>query len=116
VEKGSDDIPMVYDGSASGLNDLLWAPWFPLPTLETLLRSVEPGTFMPDNDVGEMFLNFMLHKDVRKLCGVNFTLYYPEELKESGLKVLWEERWQRCTMGLRTYPIKLLKPSCGQKS
>jgi hypothetical protein len=46
VEKGSDDIRMVYDGSASGLNDKLWAPWFPLPTLDSLLRSVEPGTFM----------------------------------------------------------------------
>jgi hypothetical protein len=37
AEKGSDDIRMVYDGSASGLNDKLWAPWFPLPTLDSLL-------------------------------------------------------------------------------
>jgi hypothetical protein len=108
VEKGSDDIRMVYDGSASGLNDLLWAPWFPLPTLETLLRSVEPGTFMSDNDVGEMFLNFMLHEDVRKLCGVDFTLYYPEELEGSDLNVLWE-RWQRCAMGLRTSPYQAIQ-------
>jgi hypothetical protein len=108
VDKGSDDIRMVYDGSSSGLNDSLWAPWFPLPTLETLLRSVESGTYMSDNDVGEMFLNFMLHEDIRKLCGVDFTLYYPEELESSGLKVIWE-RWQRCAMGLRTSPYQAIQ-------
>lgn len=31
VKKGVDDIRMVYDGTASGLNDWLWAPWFLLP-------------------------------------------------------------------------------------
>jgi hypothetical protein len=108
VEKGSDDIRMVYDGSASGLNDLLWAPWFPLPTLDTLQRSIEPGTYMSDNDVGEMFLNFILHEDLRKLCGVDFTLYYPEELNSSTSKVLWE-RWQRCAMGLRPSPYQAIQ-------
>ncbi len=108
VEKGSDDIRMVYDGSASGLNDLLGAPWFPLPTLDTLQRSIEPGTFMSDNDVGEMFLNFMLHEDLRKLCGVDFTLYYPEELESSASRVIWE-RWQRCAMGLRPSPYQAVQ-------
>ena len=108
VEKGSDDIRMVYDGSASGLNDLLGAPWFPLPTLDTLQRSIEPGTFMSDNDVGEMFLNFMLHEDLRKLCGVDFTLYYPEELESSASRVIWE-RWQRCAMGLRHSPYQAVQ-------
>jgi hypothetical protein len=108
VEKGSDDIRMVYDGSASGLDDLLWAPWFHLPTLETLQRSVEPGTFMSDNDVEEMFLNFMLHEDLRKLCGVDFTLYYPEELAASTSKGIWE-RWQRCAMGLRPSPYQAVQ-------
>jgi hypothetical protein len=28
VPKGADDIRMVYDGTASGLNEALWAPWF----------------------------------------------------------------------------------------
>jgi hypothetical protein len=108
VEKGSDDIRMVYDGSASGLNELLGAPWFPLSTLDTLQRSIEPGTFMSDNDVGEMFLNFMLHEDLRKLCGVDFTLYYPEELESSASRVIWE-RWQRCAMGLRPSPYQAVQ-------
>jgi hypothetical protein len=64
VPKGEDDIRMVYDGSVSGLNDAMWMPRFVLPTLNTHLRSVEAGTFLADIDVGEMFLNFMLHDSV----------------------------------------------------
>ena len=37
VPKGETDIRMVYDGSRSGLNESLWAPWFALPTLDGLL-------------------------------------------------------------------------------
>jgi hypothetical protein len=66
---------------------------------------------MSDNDVGEMFLNFMLHEDLRKLCGVDFTLYYPEELAASTSMVIWE-RWQRCAMGLS--PIKPFKDCFGR--
>jgi hypothetical protein len=46
VPKGLMDVRMVYDRTKSGLNDVLWAPWFPLPTVESLLRSVEPGTYL----------------------------------------------------------------------
>jgi hypothetical protein len=52
---------MVYDGLVSGLNDSLWVPQFVLPTLQTHLRSVEEGAYMTDVDIGEMFLNFVLH-------------------------------------------------------
>jgi len=66
VQKGASDIRMVYDGTRSGLNDVLWAPWFPLPTVTSHLRRlVEPGTFMADNDVGECFHNWMLDTRVR---------------------------------------------------
>ena len=43
--KGEDDIRMVYDASKSGLNDSIWAR-FPLPTINTHLRAVEPGTWI----------------------------------------------------------------------
>ena len=66
----------------SGLNDILWAPWFPLPTVESLLRNVEPGTWMADNDVGEMFLNFILHESVEALCGVDLTKCFPEGIPD----------------------------------
>jgi hypothetical protein len=67
VPKGLTDIRMVYDGTKSGLNEVLWAPWFPLPMIDSFLQSVEPGTWMADNDVGEMFLNFVLHKSIQAL-------------------------------------------------
>lgn len=37
VPKGLTDIRMVYDNTKSGLNKVLWAPWFPLPTIDSLL-------------------------------------------------------------------------------
>jgi hypothetical protein len=83
---------------------MLWAPWFPLPTIDSLLRSVEPGTWMADNDVGEMFLNFVLHESIQALCGVDLTKYFPEGIPD-GTKVLWE-RWTRCAMGLRSSPYQ----------
>ncbi len=108
VPKGESDIRMVYDGTKSGLNDMLFAPWFPLPTVETMLRSVVPGTYMADNDVGEMFLNFVLHEDIRRLCGIDLTVYFEEEAREKGLTKLWE-RWNRCAMGLRTSPYQAVQ-------
>jgi len=71
IQKGTDDIHMVYNGTASSLNDSLWCPWFLLPTVDSLLQCMEPGTFMCDNDIGEMFLNFMLHEDMRQVCGID---------------------------------------------
>jgi hypothetical protein len=62
---------------------------------------------MSDNDVGEMFLNFMLHEEVRELCGVDFTLYFPKEVNEER-RVLWE-RWSQCAMGLRTSPYQAIQ-------
>jgi hypothetical protein len=113
VPKGLDDIRMVYDGTKSGLNAALWAPWFPLPTVDSLLRSVVPGTFMSDNDVGEMFLNFVLHSSIQERCGVDLTKFFPGEVDTEDnvrrdMKVRWE-RWTRCAMGLRTSPYQAVQ-------
>jgi hypothetical protein len=62
VSKGEFDIRMVFDGTASGLNDSIWIPGFGLPTVQTHLRAVDKDTFMADVDVGVMFLNFHLHE------------------------------------------------------
>jgi hypothetical protein len=103
VPKGKDDVRMVYDGSKSGLNDCLWSPWFPLPTVDCLVRALQPGYSMADNDVGEMFHNFMLHKDIRKYCGLDLTLYFRRDTDCNQKEKLWE-RWNRLAMGLRTSP------------
>jgi len=102
VPKGIDDIRMVYNGTSSGLNLCLWAPNFVLPTVETHLRSVEPDYWVADRDLGEMFLNFILHEHLRRYCGVDFTKYFPEEIPK-GQRKLWE-RWTRCCMGILPSP------------
>ena len=72
VAKG-DDIRMVYDGSKSGLNAAIYAPWFALPRSELLTRWVTAGSWLADNDYRECFLNFPLHPDLQKYCGVDLS-------------------------------------------
>jgi hypothetical protein len=43
VPKGDNDVRMVYDGSKSGLNEALWAPWFALPTVDAMTRGRATG-------------------------------------------------------------------------
>jgi hypothetical protein len=69
VPKG-DDIRMVYDGSKSGLNKALWAPWFSLPTIDSMSRWVLAGSWLADNDYGDMFLNFPFTPRYRSIAGL----------------------------------------------
>ena len=102
VMKGLDDIRMVYNATSSGLNDAVWAPWFSLPTVESHLRAVDPDTYMADNDIGEMFLNFMLDVEIRPFAGVDLSSLFPEELFP-GVSELYA-RWERMLMGFRPSP------------
>jgi hypothetical protein len=63
------------------------------------MRIVEPGTFMTDVYIGEMFQNFFLDPRIRWFAGLDFTKLYPEELDEIK-KVIWE-KWNHCDMGFR---------------
>jgi hypothetical protein len=107
VPKGDTDIRLVYDGTKSGLNRAVWAPWFPLPTIEAHLRCVTAGTYMGDIDIGEMFLNFMLHPRMQQHAGVDLTPFFPEELT-ANRKVIWEH-WSRCGMGFRFSPYQAVQ-------
>jgi hypothetical protein len=91
---------MVYDGTISGLNDCIWVPRFVLPTIETHLRSVDEETYMVDVDAGDCFLNFILHKELQELAGVDLSHYFGEG--EEGEK-LWEA-WKRAAMGVKSSP------------
>jgi hypothetical protein len=71
VPKGLDDIRMVYNGMSCGLNDVLWAPRFGLPTVKQTLRLLLPGYLQCDLDVGEQFPNYYLHEDLRQYSGVD---------------------------------------------
>ena len=76
LKKGNTgNFRVVYNGSASGLNQVLWAPWFPLPTISSHLRMVEEGTWMANSNICDMFLNLMLHPSLRQYCGVDVTLF-----------------------------------------
>ena len=88
----TDNIRMVYDATRSGLNKAVWAPWFPMPTVVSHLRSAVAGTFMTDCDVGEMFLNFMLELDLRPYAGVDLTYVFPEDVSanDSVIRGWWE--------------------------
>ena len=66
VDKGETDIRMVYNGTSCGLNDILYAPHFGLPTVRETLRAILPGFHQCDLDVQDQFLNFILHKHMRE--------------------------------------------------
>ncbi len=106
VPKGDTDIRMVYDGTKSGFNHMCWAPWFMLPTVDQHIRATVPGSFMGDLDIGEMFLNFVLHASVRKYCGVDLTTLFPSEALPNH--VLWEV-WARCGMGFTFSPYQAVR-------
>ena len=108
VPKGGDDIRMVYDGTRSGLNAAMWAPWFSLPMIESNLRFVVVGSFMGDINIGDMFLNFMLHEKVRVVAGVYLAPFFSEEAHQRGIKMIWE-RWVRCGMGFKTSPYNTIQ-------
>lgn len=102
VPKGDDDIRMVYDGTKSGLNDSIWVPSFPMPTVNTMLRAVTFNTVMSDFDIGDCFLNFVLHETMQALCGIDLTKYFGEG------DILWE-RWTRAAMGLKSSPYQAIQ-------
>jgi hypothetical protein len=91
VPKGENDIRMVYDGSKCLLYAATFAPWFAVPTSSTLERTVLPHTIQGDNDFGDMFLNFQLHKEMQKYTGVDARdLLNDEEAKK------WLQRSSSC--------------------
>jgi hypothetical protein len=67
------------------------------------VRTVEPGTFMSDVDIAEMFLNFFLDWHLRKYAGVDPTSYFTDDLGK-GKYTFWV-RWNRIAMGLWPSPF-----------
>jgi hypothetical protein len=53
--KGDTNIRMVYNGTSCGLSAKVWAPCFGLPTVKDTLRSLLPGYYQADLDVGNQF-------------------------------------------------------------
>ena len=102
VPKAETDVRIVYDGTACGLNDSLWAPNFMLPTVDSILRNASSSTWFGDIDLGEMFLNYPLDERVRPFAGVDVT-YVDQDLQDKHIQRIIE-RWSRCLMGFKPSP------------
>jgi hypothetical protein len=63
---------------------------------------------MADVDIGEMFLNFILHRELQSLAGVDLTHYFDSEDKDGRATKIWET-WQRAAMGLRSSPYQAVQ-------
>jgi hypothetical protein len=102
VAKGEEDILMVYNGTSSGLNAHIWCPWFALATINTTLRALEPGTYLGDIGIGEMFLNFILEARCSYLARVDLTKY----IEPLGDEPRHWARWGICGMSFRPSPYQ----------
>ncbi|GKY90814.1 hypothetical protein MPSEU_000054200 [Mayamaea pseudoterrestris] len=107
VPKGESDIRLVFDATASGLNEVLFAPWFALPTVSQMVRTVAPQYYCADNDFGEMFYNFWLHEELRPYTGIDLTGLCPDERSIRGGRI-WEH-FTRPTMGLGPSPYQAVQ-------
>jgi hypothetical protein len=104
---------MVYNGTSyCGLNAYLHAPHYGLLTVKHTMRALREGYYQCDLDVGEQFLNYKLHKDLRLLSGVDVR----EVRSRNPADVAWEasrpgnwDRWGRNWMGLRDSPYHSLQ-------
>jgi hypothetical protein len=65
-------------------------------------------TFMSDMDIGEIFLNFILHESMQALCGVDLTQCFGEKDESNKTVWLWE-KWTRAAMGLKSSPYQAVQ-------
>ena len=81
---------MVYNGTYSGLNNSLWSPQFALPMVGSNLCAVDKGTFMEDQGIWDMLLNFMLSEEVIPFCGFDVMNVRKYEEWEKDISRGWE--------------------------
>jgi hypothetical protein len=98
----ADDIRLVYNGRSCGLNQCTWAPNFWLPTTKTAIRLLDFNYNSVDLDLGEMFLNFPLHRNLQVYSGVDITPYKRDLHIHTG-GPYWLH-WTRTWMGARPSP------------
>ena len=105
VPKGEDDVRLVYDATANGLNESAWILPFWLPTIDTLVRGVDEKSWMTDRDMGDMFLNFQLHASAVAFTGVDLTPLYDDPSEVGPRSAVWD----RNLMGFAPSPYNCVK-------
>jgi hypothetical protein len=111
VPKGADDIRIVYDGTACGLNESLWSPNFFLPTARTAELLLSFGSWMADVDFGEFFHNFFMDERIRQHSGVNVKPLGPVfgQTVHSYSPGAPQLRWSRLFMGMKPSPYNSVR-------
>jgi hypothetical protein len=102
---GRDNIRLVYDAMANRLNECVWVPTCWLPTINMLVKALDKDSWMTDRDVGDIFLNFQLHKSVVPFTGVNLSSLY-ENGEDAGPR--WAV-WDRNSMGFAASPYNSIR-------
>eukprot|EP00536_Pseudo-nitzschia_multiseries_P008909 jgi/Psemu1/21777/gm1.21777_g len=105
VPKGETNVRIVYGGTKSGLNDALYAPWFALPTVDSMLQWVVAGTWLADKDYDKQFLSFLLHPDLRKYCGIDHSQLLASSSDKPGVTGVWMHN----AMGLKSSPYNSMQ-------
>ena len=94
------DIRLVYNEMSCGLNDVVWAPNFWLPTADTAIRQLCFGYWSVDQDLGKMFLHFPLPQGLHKYLGVRMeSITEHINNMEGHHRVQFFEGWTHCLMG-----------------
>jgi hypothetical protein len=111
-----EDIRLVYNGTSCGLNEVLFAPNFWLPTPASAARVLGYGYYMMDMDLGEMFLNFPLPHVLQRYSGIDVSTFKNEIDENPSLDRFPEDsqtrawaNWNRCWMGLKPSPYMAVR-------
>jgi hypothetical protein len=91
VPKGKDDVRMVYNDTATMLNNCVWVPMFWLPTIHSLVRAVNKHSWMMVCNIEDMFLNYQLHRLVMPFTGVDLLSLYKSSNKVGLRWAVWDQ-------------------------
>jgi hypothetical protein len=105
IPKGKDNVRMVHDATANQLNDCVWVPTFWLPMIDLLVRALDENSWMTDQDVGNMFLNFQLHRTAAPYTGMDLLPLYKSDADAGP----WWVVWDRNLMGFVASPYNSIK-------
>ena len=77
VPKGENDTILVYDLTASGLNDALWDPTFWMTSVDNIIDVDTNLSWFGDIDAAEMFHNYKMTEIIQPYVGVD--VYWEEK-------------------------------------